>query len=731
MRRLPASVRRAPVLSPQPAGRTDAGDGPLMAEIHPRAGRRGHRGSGGGSGSGAGNGRRPGAGGRPRRRWWRGIAIAAGVVVLVAAGYIGWVLRDLPSLDELNRPATEPGITVLSADGTAIAVYGRLTGRQITVNDLPPALVEAVLATEDRRFYDHPGIDVFGIARAVVANLQAGRVVQGGSTITQQLAKMLFLTPEKSFERKLREAVMALRLEAVYDKNEILARYLNRAYFGAGAYGIDAAARRYFDRPVEDLDVGQSAMLAGLLQAPSAYAPTSAAARAERRMRAVLANLVDVGYLTADEARAVRVPKVAPSARATVGATNRRWFADWVLDQLASQIEPTTRDIVIRTSLNHGLQTAAEAAVSEVLTADGGKVKAGQGAFVAVAPDGGVLAMVGGRDYRTSQFNRATQAWRQPGSTFKVFAFLAALEAGWGPDSTVLDAPVTVDGWSPANFEPDYAGRVQLIDAAARSLNTATVRLAEEVGRDRVIATARRLGLSGDLPQGPSVTLGTGSENLLEMTAAYAVLANQGRPVVPWAIAEVTTADGTVLYRREAPEPADPVLSERTVQAMNAMLVRAVESGTGRAAQLRGAVVAGKTGTSQDYRDAWFIGYTGAVAAGVWVGNDDDSPMRGVTGGRLPAKIWARAMSEGGGRLMRTPPPVLPVRAPVMADAGTTTSDDPLSRLLRGLFGDDTAAPQAAGPKAAPAPRNDPAPRPQQPSLGNPPAYPGDDRFHP
>lgn len=727
MRRASVPVRRDPVLS-SAAVEAPGEDGPLlMAE------RRTFGGGARPSGSGGGGGRRdtgrrgtgkegPGGGGsRPPRRWLRRAGIALGVVALIFAGYIAWVLRDLPSLDELNKPAAEPGITVLARDGTAIAVYGRLTGRQITVNDLPPALVEAVLSTEDRRFYEHPGIDIFGIGRAVYANLSAGRVVQGGSTITQQLAKMLFLTPERSFERKLREAVMAFRLEAVYDKNEILARYLNRAYFGAGAYGIDAAARRYFDKPVEELDVGQSAMLAGLLQAPSAYAPTSAAERAERRMRAVVQNLVDVGYLTPEAAKEVRVPKLAPSARATVGATNRRWFADWVLDQLSAHLEPTTRDIVVRTSLDAELQSAAESAVSEVLAADGPKLKAGQGAFVAVAPDGGVLAMVGGRDYRASQFNRATQAWRQPGSTFKLFAFLAALEAGWEPNTLVLDAPVTVDGWSPANFEPDYAGEVPLVQAAVRSLNTATVRVAEEVGRDRVIATARRLGLSGDLPRVPSVTLGTGSENLLEMTAAYAALVNQGRPVQPWAIEEVRAADGTVLYQRAAPEPAEPVLSAHTVQAINAMLVKAVETGTGRAAQLRGAVIAGKTGTTQDYRDAWFIGYTGAVAAGVWVGNDDDAPMRGVTGGRLPAKIWARAMSEGGGRMMLVPPPVLEISAPAPV---VPPSDDPLSRLLRGLFGEESATPARPGQPAAQQPAR---PAPSQPSrLSNPPAYPGE-----
>ena len=579
---------------------------------------------------------------RSALRWlfkWGFVAAIWGAVAALAL--IAWYGYDLPDISDLGERQRNPSITLLAADGAIIARYGDLYGPPATIEAMPAYLIEAVLATEDRRFYDHFGLDVFGLARATVANLRAGRIVQGGSTLTQQLAKIVFLTPERTLKRKVQELLLALWLERNFTKGEILSIYLNRVYLGAGAYGVEMAARRYFAKSVARLSLAEAAMIAGLLKAPSRYAPTRNIERARGRARQVLAGMVDAGYLTQAEAdAAARNPaRVAPSRYTGAGG---RYFADWVLDQVAGYAGPGAGDITVITTLDSGQQRVAEQAVARALAGEGAKRGAGQAALVAMSPNGAVRAMVGGRDYATSQFNRASQARRQPGSAFKLFVYLAALEDGLDPETIVEDAPLTIDGWSPRNYDGSYAGRVSLRAALARSLNTVAVRLTERVGRATVVQAARRLGITSTLKTHPSLALGASEVSLIELTAAYAVFANNGRGVWPHGISEIRSAAGERLYRR-AGSGTGAVVGRRALRQMVAMLSGVVARGTGRAAAMAWPA-AGKTGTSQESRDAWFIGFTRDLVAGVWVGNDDGRPMKGVTGGGLPTRLWADFM---------------------------------------------------------------------------------------
>lgn len=458
-------------------------------------------------------------------------------------------------------------------------------------------------------------------------------------------------------------------------------------------------------------------MIAGLLKAPSRYAPTSNPDLAERRMRTVLSNMVAAGYLKSTDINGLTTPRVAPSGQAVVKANDRRYFTDWVRDRVSDYVGTVDEDLVVRTTLNLDIQQAAEDAVREVLAAQGKQRRVGQAALLALSPDGAVRAMVGGRSYLESQFNRAVQARRQSGSVFKLFVYLAALEAGMKPSTVVEDAPVTVDGWSPSNYEGSYSGPVSLRHALAHSINTVAVRVAEKVGRERVLQMARRLGISGDLPDGPSVSLGSGATTLAEMTTAYAVLADKGTPVQLYGIEEIATRSGRVLYRRAVPDDS-PVLDPRIAATMTDMLETVVDQGTGRAARF-GVPAAGKTGTSQDFRDAWFVGFTGSLVAGVWVGNDDNSPMRGVTGGRLPAVIWRKFMSEARPFVAARPLP----------DLGTVPASDGggrLRELLDSILGGRQQT--RGGSVAAPAPA---ATRPPAQESRQVPDYPGQDRFHP
>jgi penicillin-binding protein 1A len=557
------------------------------------------------------------------------------------AGVIAWYAYDLPDIENLEEAAGKraPTITVQAADGTVLAHYGELYGVAVQLHQLPPHLPHAVLAVEDRRFYEHPGVDPIGIARAVWTNIWAGQVRSGGSTISQQLAKNLFLSSDRTLRRKIQELLLAFWLEQRFGKDQILTIYLNRVYFGQGAYGVDAAARRYFNKPATQVTAYEAAMLAGLLKAPSRYNPISNPDLADGRATQVLQSMVEAGWLS--PAQAAGAKSGGAVLRGDRMGGQSRYFADWVLDRAQDYISQNGGDLVIRTTLEPRQQRLAEAAIRRELAA-ASKRKAGQAAMVAMRPDGAVTAMVGGAGYGDSQFNRATQALRQPGSSFKLFVYLAAFEAGFSPSDIVEDKPVTIDGWSPRNAGGKYYGAVSLREAVARSLNSVAASVAEQVGRDRVTAVARRLGITSEIGSDPALALGAYEVTLLEMTAAYATMANEGVGVWPYGIQEIRDGEGRILFRRSGGGPGR-VVEPQYVAAINDVLTAAISWGTGKAAS-PGRPAAGKTGTSQDSRDAWFIGYTPDLVAGVWFGNDNNSPMDRVGGGSFPAQTWREFM---------------------------------------------------------------------------------------
>ncbi len=571
------------------------------------------------------------------------MSVAAIWLFIVVAGLTGWYATGLPDLDTAIAGTRQPAVTVLAADGSELATAGDLFGVPVQIDALPPAVPAAVLAIEDRRFYRHWGVDLRGLARAALVNLRAGAVVQGGSTITQQVAKNLFLSPARTLERKVQEVLLALWLERRFTKEQILALYLNRVYYGAGAYGVDAAARKFFGVPASRLSTYQAAVLAGLLRAPSRNNPHADPDRADRRARQVLNAMVEAGFLGEADAQAAYAQKGQRVATRAPRAGNR-WFVDWVLDQLPEFVSTADRDLVVSTTLIPRVQGAAEQEVRATLAGPGARARVGQAALVALSPDGAVRAMVGGGDYGQSQFNRAVQARRQPGSAFKPIVYAAALEAGLTPESRFIDAPVEIDGWRPDNFSGRYTGPVTLREALAQSINTVAATVAEQVGRDRVIAVARRLGLSGVLPKTPSLALGAAETSVIELTAAYAAFANGGFGAWPYGITAIHDREGRELYRRTGAGPGR-VLDRSGAAAMTRMLASAVTTGTGHAARLD-RPVAGKTGTSQNHRDAWFVGFTAELVTGVWLGNDDGTPMRRVTGGGLPARLWRAFMAN-------------------------------------------------------------------------------------
>ncbi len=573
---------------------------------------------------------------RPRLRLLKWGATALVWLVVALGGTVVWYAWDLPDTSRLDRATRRPSVTLVGTGGAAIATFGDLYGAPVGLDRMAPHLPRAVMAIEDRRFMTHGGLDPWALLRAALVNLREGRIRQGGSTITQQLAKNLFLTPERSFRRKAQEALLALWLERRFSKQQIMAIYLNRVYLGAGTYGVAAAARKYFGKSPARLSLYESAMLAGLLKAPSRYNPLANAKAASGRAALVLQAMTEAGFISASEAAAARRTRhVAPPS---AGGAGRRFFADWVLEQIPSFAGYTERDLTVVTTLDPRLQVLAEAQVGAMLKGSGAARGASQAALVALAPDGAVRAMVGGRDYRTSQFNRATQSLRQPGSAFKPFVYLAALEAGLRPDDRFHDAPITIDGWSPRNYANRYYGEVTLRDSVARSLNSVAVRVSERVGRDKVIEVARRLGITTKLAAGPSIALGVSEVSLIELTGAYATFANRGRGVWPYGVVEIRDSGGRVLYRRSGSGPGQ-VIEPGHVAAMNDVLGSVIAWGTGKAARI-GRPAAGKTGTSQDFRDAWFVGYTPDLVTGIWVGNDGGAPMKGVTGGSLPARLW-------------------------------------------------------------------------------------------
>ncbi|MET4697330.1 penicillin-binding protein 1A [Constrictibacter sp. MBR-5] len=606
--------------------------------------------------AGAKRGKRPAKGGGRRRGWGPllriGLIVGAWGMVLLIAG-LAWLAWDLPGIETAGTADRKPSMTLLSKDDSYLVGLGELYGAAVDVDALPAFVPQALVAVEDRRFYDHGGLDPRGFARAIYVNVTAGAFVQGGSTITQQLAKNLFLTPERTLTRKLREALLALWLERKYDKDDILELYLNRVYLGAGAYGIDAAARRYFGKPAAEIGLWEAAVLAGLPKAPSRLAPTRNPDLAAERARLVLSLMVDEGYITQKQADAARRDTVTVVTPPGDGDEGLRYFADMVTDEVQAHLGFIDRDLLVKTTLDPAMQQAAFDALRKGLTRKPGQPE--QGAIVAMTPGGSVRALVGGRDYAESQFNRATQALRQPGSAFKLFVFLAAAEAGIHPDDRYTDGPISIGDWSPGNYGDRYYGDVTVREAAARSLNSVAVQLADRVGPAKVIEAAERLGVGSDLRRDLSIALGTSEVTLMELTGAYATMANKGLAVWPHAVREITDRQGNILYRR-AGDGEVRVVDADAVASVNDMLAAAVEWGTGKAARLD-RPAAGKTGTTQDSRDALFVGFTAQLVAGVWTGNDDNSPMRGVTGGGVPARIWHDFMLAANKGLPKQPIP--------------------------------------------------------------------------
>ncbi len=610
---------------------------------------------------------------------WGGIAGAAVLALF-------WI--TLPPIDAINKFERRPSLTFVGGSGETVATYGDLYGGLVRLDEMPPWLPMAVLATEDRRFYTHFGIDPQGLARAAIANFRAGRVVQGGSTITQQLAKNVFLSSDRSAKRKIQEMLLAFRLERAFTKDEILTIYLNRVYLGAGTYGVEAAARRYFGKSAREVNAHEAAIIAGLLKAPSRLAPTASVERARARASDVLDNMVEAGFLTpAQREAAARLP--IASAGATVAQRGSRYFTDWLAEQVQGFVGYQAQDLVVVTTMDGRLQRVAEAALEDILARDGPKVDVEQGAFVLMRPDGAVQAMVGGRDYAKSAFNRATDARRQPGSAFKAFVYLAAAEQGLRPDESIADTPVQIATWRPRNFDNRVYGEISIRDAFARSVNTAAVRVAQRVGVDNIIREARSLGIASPIQRNLSIALGTSEVSLIELTGAYAAFANGGDGVLPYAIVEIRDASGKQLYRRTG-SGLGPVMTPAALATMTDLLQAVVAQGSGRAASLGDRQVGGKTGTTNDYRDAWFVGFTSDYVAGAWFGNDNGDEMERTTGGSLPARLWKAVMLEAHKGLPARPLP------------GTVVPEAP--GWFARLIGSFPAGAPAPAPAAVPAP---------------------------
>ncbi|MBT9471094.1 MAG: transglycosylase domain-containing protein [Pseudomonadota bacterium] len=635
-----------------------------------------------------------------RRRLWQ----VAGGAVLALIALIVFMVWSLP-LGRALEPLANPTLILVSADGKPFARRGSYKEQPVDVTKLPKHVPGAFVAIEDRRFYSHIGLDFRAIARALQRNVGEGEVQQGGSTITQQLAKNAFLSNQRSLRRKAQEALIALYLEARLTKDEILSRYLSTVYFGDGVFGLRAAARHYFDKTPETLSIGEAAMLAGMVKAPSRLAPTEDLPAARERARVVLATMVEVGAITPQQARANRTIRVREGREKLPVGT---YFADWVSPQARRAFESAYGEVLVPTTLDSVLQERAETIVSQALKRHGGYLHATQAALVAMRPDGRVLVMVGGDNYKTSQFNRVSDAQRQPGSAFKLFVYQAALRSGMTPDSLILDAPVTIGDWSPKNHEGHYANReIHLRNAFAGSSNVAAVRLAQQVGRAQIVRAAQDMGVRADFPPDLTLALGTAPMTLLDLTSAYAGVAAGQAPVTPYGVPQVRVAPARQLPRAER----DGLLD---------LLRAAVTFGTGNTANVS-PYAYGKTGTTQDYRDALFVGFVGDMVIGVWVGNDDNSPMNGVAGAGLPAEIWrdfARyAMSKGVVRVNGKRIGMAPVAPPPVA----VEAVDPLAAPpVDGAVPPVDGAPTPAGTPAAPAQPAEAA-QPAAPAAAQPP----------
>lgn len=585
---------------------------------------------------------------------------------------VAWLVLTAP-LSKSLEPPVPPSITLLSTEGVPIARSGAVVGKPVDATALPPHVVEAFIAVEDRRFRSHWGIDPRGILRAFINNVFTSNSSQGGSTITQQLAKNAFLSSRRTFGRKFQEALIALWLEAWLTKDEILSRYLSNIYFGDNQYGLDAAARRYFSRPADELTTGQAAMLAGLVKAPSRLAPSSNLKGARDRQRVVIGTMVDAGFLT--EAEAAEIAPARLRLSKTKPLPNGTYFADWVLPDARDRAGEMATEQEVTTTLETRMQRAAERAVRNA------GLKKSQIAIVAMRPDGRVIAMVGGKSYADSPFNRATQARRQPGSTFKLFVYLAALRNGMTPDSNVLDEPATFGEWSPKNSDGRYRGEITLRQAFARSSNVAAARLTMQVGPAAVIRAARDLGITTPIASEASIALGTSTVSLIELTAAYAAIASGEAPVKPHGLAQAQ-AVGWLERLSDLKRP----IGRRDLEGMRDLLFAAANDGTGRGAALS-VETFGKTGTTQDNRDALFLGYADGIVTGVWMGNDDNSPNPGLAGGGAPARVWRDFMAQALGVAAKPKPEVeeLGNESDLLADDGGNFIDEPIE--IEGTFG--------------------------------------------
>jgi len=568
-------------------------------------------------------------------------------LLIALAVVVAYYARDLPDTKALWRNEQAPRMSLLARDGSPITVQGASKSAPVRMAALPDHVTDAILAVEDRNFYHHIGVNPVSVARAFFVNVKQGEVRQGGSTITQQLAKNVFLNADRTIKRKVQELLLALWLEQGFTKDEILTLYINRVYFGAGAYGIDAASYRYFGKSATYLSVGEAAVLAGLLKAPSRLAPTNHPEDAGRRARLVLDQMVEAGFLSARDADEAIGQPIRLHRPRRAGAP---YLVDYALKEARRLSAGFDADLIIQTTFDPAMQSAAQTGLIAAMAGQPGGLQGVQAAIVLLDGEGAVRAMIGGRDYRHSQFNRAVQARRQPGSAFKPFVYLAALQSGLHADDIVLDAPLTVGKWSPDNYRSKYYGEVTMREALARSLNGAAIRVQEAVGRQTVRDSARAMGFERPLAKGPSLALGVDEVSPLELAGAYAAFANGGLRVRPHVIDWIKTADGQEIYRRQG-SIVDRAASPAVIEEMNDMLRSVTQWGSGRAAALGGYRAAGKTGTSQNSRDAWFAGHAGGLTGVVWLGHDDNSPMRdgaeqSVTGGGAPAQIWRETMAR-------------------------------------------------------------------------------------
>jgi len=621
---------------------------------------------------------------QPRRRrsflrWFFSFAFKSAILGSIALAItFGYVWFSLNQKGLLQIPELQPGIMLLAEDGTMLSEQGAFFGDQVRVSELPDYVPNALIAIEDRRFRYHYGVDPVSLMRAAYQNFTAGRVVQGGSTITQQLAKNLFLKPERTYSRKAQELVLALWLETKFSKDDILQLYLNRVYYGSGATGIEKAAQVFYHKSALDLTLTEAATLAGVLKAPATYNPITQPEASAERAGLVINAMVNSGFISRDEAdQAINAPATVVASD-YVPAT--QYVVDWVNEQLPLLVKNYDQSIIVETTIDPKLQLLAEKSLRKHLNEEGKKLGVGQGAMVVMDTFGAVKAMVGGKSYKRSQYNRATKALRQPGSAFKPFVYLTAMEQGYTPQSTAIDEPVRIGNWEPENYNQKYLGEVTLKTALALSLNSVAAQLANAVGPKNVVAVAHRLGITSPLGTDTSIALGTSEVTLLELTSAFTPFANGGYAVVPFSVRRIVTRDGQIIYERNA-DGLGQAISNRNLGSMNSMMRAVVTEGTAKKAQIANFDIAGKTGTSQDYRDAWFVGYSSYLVGGVWLGNDDNSPTKTVTGGSVPAAIWKDVMEVAHANLSPAPLPGYLDDQPEADDPYVVSQDDSMGYL--------------------------------------------------